>query len=467
MSATALEEVVDDRGRDEQVAELAARLGERGIKHVYCQFTSIPGIVQGKIVPARRFEDYARKGAKFHLSVTAGVTVNRRNGLIGFGPEAGEFICLPDLDTFQVLPWDEECARVICDLYRLPDGEDDPGGPLPWDPRGNLKRVHREFEQEFGLRLRSGCEPEMSWFRDADSIERSTILPAHVFPTHHMTHLESVRPIVKAVTAYALAMGLDMEGADHEDHGQAEMNFAFDGCLETADQLVTFRQICGQVARELGVLATFMPKPLAGVMGNGCHHNLSLWRGEENVLLDAGARGPHLTELGRHALGGILEHSRGMTAIAACTANSYARFWDSGMFAPAVTNWGFDNRTCSVRVGRGRLEYKTPDASVNPYLSHAALLAAIADGIRRKLEPGPAEQRNSYDAAVADDASRYARLPRTLGEALDALEEDDVIRSAFSDGLLQVFVDYKRDEYDRSCGAVTDWHREMYLRALT
>jgi len=142
-----------------------------------------------------------------------------------------------------------------------------------------------------------------------------------------------------------------------------------------------------------------MPKPTVGAMANGCHHNLSLWRGEDNVFADPGNTTLHVSETARHALGGILRHSRGMQALLAPTVNSYARYWDVGQFAPAVVNWGFDNRTCAVRVSAsGRLEYKLPDASVNPYISHAAVIEAIADGLEQRIDPGPPESGDSYGA---------------------------------------------------------------------
>ncbi len=232
-------------------------------------------------------------------------------------------------------------------------------------------------------------------------------------------------PILKRITQYAQELGFEMIQSDYEDPGQLECNFLYDNALATADRLITYRQICMAVAKEFGVLATFMPKPVPGIMANGCHHHASLWRGEENVFADD----DDLTELGRHALGGLLEHTRGMTAVFASTTNSYARFWDVGLFAPAVTNWGYDNRTTNYRVLPGRVEVRSPDAAVNPYLSHAALIGAMADGIRRNVDPGKPELGNAYAPSGDDAPSTFAPPPLTLSEALDALEEDKAVRS--------------------------------------
>ena len=164
-------------------------------------------------------------------------------------------------------------------------------------------------------------------------------------------------------------------------------------------------------------------------MANGCHHNLSLWRGDENVFVDPDNPTLHVSETARHALGGILEHSRGMLALLAPTVNSYARYWDLGQFAPAVVNWGFDNRTCAVRVSAsGRLEYKLPDASVNPY--HLPCRRARGDG-RRPRAAASTRARRSPSDSYGDSAGAASRpLPRTLGDALAALAEDDVVRGA-------------------------------------
>jgi glutamine synthetase len=228
--------------------------------------------------------------------------------------------------------------------------------------------------------------------------------------------------------------------------------------------------VCAQVAREFGVIASFMPKPAVGAMANGCHHNLSLWRDGENAFEDPRNARLHVTETARHALGGILRHSPGMLAVMAPTVNSYARYWDVGQFAPSIVNWGLDNRTCAVRVSAsGRLEYKLPDASVNPYLSHALLLEAMAEGLSQGIDPGPPQGGDSYDDAVvaADEAARgFGSLPRTLGDALTAMAGDAVVRRALPEALYDAFMEYKTDEWERFCGTVTEWHREMYLKAL-
>ncbi len=439
------------------VARLRDRIAEAGVETIYYQFVSLNGRVLGKLAPAAHLERNLAKGVQFHGSAIADLTTSRDGVLFGAGPEGEEFVALPDHETFCVLPWDPRFGRFFCRLYRRGDRRELAGTPLPTDPRGTLIDAHAAFRSATGLQLKSGCEPEMTWLGESiDVASRPNMSTAY-----NLGALETVRPVVTRLLAYAGAMGLEMIEGDYEDSGQIELNFQFDDCLATCDRLTTYRQICAQVARELGVTATFMPKPTVGLMANGCHHNLSLWKGDENVFADAGVSELHLSQTARHALGGVLEHAPGAMAIMASTVNSYARFWDAGQFAPALSNWGFDNRTCAVRVsGVGRLEFKLPDAAVNPYLSHTALLAMMRDGLERGLDPGEPQAGSVYDGAPGGE------LPRTLGDALAAFARDPLLQGAFAPELTELYADYKRDEWEQFCGAVTDWHREMYLRLL-
>jgi glutamine synthetase len=445
-------------------AGVAAQVRESGVEQIYYQFVTLSGRVMAKVVPARHVTRNLEKGVQFHGSAITDLVSDRHGNLIASGPDAEEFLALPDASTFAVLPWDPQLGRFYCNLYRRRDAAVDPGAPHPACVRTTLRRAHAGFQEATGFALRSGCEPEMSWF--GDGLEPHT--PPNGSPAYHVGALEMMRPVVQRVTAYAQALGLDMIEGDYEDTGQLELNFQYDVCEHTCDRLITFRLICAQVARELGVIASFMPKPTVGAMANGCHHNLSLWRDGENVFAEPGRTELHLSEIARHALGGLLEHAPGMLAVLAPTVNSYARYWDAGQFAPAAANWGFDNRTCAVRVSAsGRLEFKLPDAAVNPYLSHTVVLAAIADGLSRRIDPGSPQQRSSYDGDVAAEAdSRFGQLPRTLGEALAALAGDAVVRGALPGPLYDAFVAARGDEWERFCGAVTDWHREMYLQSI-
>ncbi len=439
---------------------------QHGVRHVYLQYTTLPGRVLAKVVPIEHFERLAETGLRMAYVVAGGLAVDRHGALIGPNNQTMcEGVIKPDLSTFRILPWDSEFARVTCNQFRAPHEEVDPNAPVQTDPRGLLMRVHEDFRAAHGLTLRTGTEPEMSWFDSPDRIDTSTRIGSSTYGTsYRVEQMERVRPILKKVTAYGRAMGLDMIQADYEDPGQLEMNFQFADALHTADNLMTFRQICKQVAQELGVVATFMPKPIEGIMGNGCHHHLSLWTDDGKPAFEDQRTG-EFGELGRYAVGGLLTHARPLMAIMASTVNSYARYWDVGQVAPTVPNWGFDDRRCSMRIIRNaRVEYRYPDASCNPYLTHAAMLLAMRDGIENKVDPGaPLSAEELSTTEVGGEAGRFPGLPRTLGEAVDAFEDSALVKEHLPAELRETFIWLKRDEWERACGAVTEWQRDLYM----
>jgi glutamine synthetase len=285
---------------------------------------------------------------------------------------------------------------------------------------------------------------------------------------------------------YSRAMGLDMIQGDHEDApGQLELNFMFDDCLRTADRLTTYRQICAQVAREFDVIACFMCKPFMGVSANGCHHNLSLWRGGEDQVNRLGLESfpglagcftyrtggentflPRAGEskpgpIGLQSIGGLIKHVGALTAIGSSTVNSYRRLWDTGFWAPVYADWGYQNRTCALRISApGRFEYRSVDSTVNPYLMAAGILKAFDDGIMAQLDPGEPEERNIYQAMAA--GKKVKKLPMSLGEALTELEKDETIRAAMPGDMYRVFTHYKRDEWERFMATVTEWDLKQY-----
>ena len=225
---------------------------------------------------------------------------------------------------------------------------------------------------------------------------------------YHIDQFSELQPIIHRVMEYGKAMGLDMIQGDHEDApGQLELNFMFDRAELTADRLTTYRQICRQVGREMDAFPCFMPKPFMGVSANGCHHNISLWQGEENMFLPDGDNPRMPGKIGLQAIGGVLEHLRALTCITAPTVNSYRRFWDAGFWAPIFADWGFQNRTTALRISApGRFEYRSVDSAVNPYLSFAALLRH--EGRHHPQASTPVPRRSATSTRPSRAASRSA-----------------------------------------------------------
>ena len=487
-----IDRFVNAPGRAEQVREVRARIDELGIEYLYLQFVSVTGKVMGKGIPADHWESIAAKGFQLVYGATVNLFTNRHGDYLGYGPEAAELVGIPECGTFMQLPWEPRIARLYCTLFRNREEIEDPGAFLTSDCRGNLHRQHASFKDAHnGLHLRMGTEPEMMWLkRDEEG------RPAGGFSKpfcYHIDQFESLRPVFMKVIEYCRKMGIDMIQGDHEDApGQLELNWTFDEVARNADRLTTYRQICAQVAREFNLIACFMSKPFVGVSASGCHHNLSLWTGGEDTLRRTGndpdnlpgmrenynylsggdntfmpdTDNPRLPgKVGLKAIGGIVAHLRALTAIGSSTVNSYRRLWDTGFWAPVFADWGFQNRTTGLRVSApGRFEYRSVDSMVNPYLMGSAILAAVDDGIVNDLDPGAPEERNIYEAIKA--GKDVKRLPMSLGEALDALAADEVIKGSMPGDMFRLYHEYKTDEWERFMHTVTEWDVETYIDCL-
>jgi len=198
----------------------------------------------------------------------------------------------------------------------------------------------------------------------------------------------------------------------------------------------------------------------------GMEGSFTYVEGGENTFMpdpsiDERAPGP----IGLHSIGGVIKHLGALTSVGSPTVNSYRRLWDTGFWAPIFADWGYQNRTCALRVSApGRFEYRSVDSMVNPYLMGSALLKAMDDGIDNKLDPGEAEERNIY---VAIEAGKdVKKLPMSLGDALDELRDNEVIKSSMPGEMFKVYEHYKRDEWERYNSTVTDWDLETYLDVL-
>jgi glutamine synthetase len=467
--STDLERFLATDGRAEAVQRVRAEIDAKGITYIYYQFASVTGRIMGKGAPADHWERMAQNGFQLVYGSTANLFIDRHGNYIGYGPEASELVGLPDVETFCQLPWDPKTARVFCTLFRNREEETDPGGFLTSDCRGNLRRIHTEFERETGLHMRVGTEPEMMWLKTKPDGTPSVDGMTKPY-CYHIDQFSELQPVIHKVMEYSKAMGLDMIQGDHEDApGQLELNWMFDRAEATADRLTTYRQICRQVGRELGVFPCFMPKPFTGVSANGHHHHFTLVDDEGNNVFHDPSGPAQLSDMARHFLGGMLDHFGALMCVGNPTVNSYCRMWDFGFWAPVYKNWGWQNRTCTVRVASGgRFEYRGVDSSCNPFLTVAALLVAGLDGIKRELDPGEPQSANTYDLLQeANGKQPLERVPDSLGDALAALAKDEVLRDGAMPGRLwQVFHHYKRDEWERYLAAVTDWERDEYLEVL-
>jgi len=362
--------------------------------------------------------------------------------------ERSDFILLPDLRTFKVLPWKHKgktVAKMFCGVC-YPDGT-----PHPCDPRFVLDRETTAARRR-GYDFIVGSEFEFYLFKkDGDKLELFDDGRYFDYPPHD----KGERLRIDLALAL-MELGFIVEKIHHEvNPGQNEVDFRFADALTTADNIVTCRQVLEAVAEEWGLKVDYGPKPVPNGMGNGLHCHLSLSDPEtgENLFYDPKGE-YHMSETAKRFMAGILDHAPALTALAASTPQSYRRLVP-GFEAPVYICWGGPNRSVMIRVpgfelrrGRGvRLEFRVPDPLCNPYLLFTGLLAAGLDGIERGLDPGPPAMENVYRMSEEERKRRGIKtLPSTLDEALDALESDDVIRKALGEEMCDAYVRMKRDE---------------------
>ena len=391
---TDLERFVAQDGRSEAIAEVARQIEADGITYVYFQFVSVTGRVMGKGIPAAHWTAVAIKGFQLVYGATANLFTDRHGQYIGYGPEAAELVGLPDVTPSArcrgTPRWPGSSALSSAAAKRSDDG----GGFLSSDCRGNLHRQHEQFIADTGLTLRVGCEPEMMWLKtnpDGTPSVEGVTKPY----CYHIDQFSELQPVIHKVIEYSTQMGLDMIQGDHEDApGQLELNFTFGRAEDTADRLTTYRQVCRQVGREMGSSPASCPSPSWGSRPTGATTTFRCGRTSVNMFLPEGDDARMPSKTGLNAIGGVLTHLRALTAITAPTVNSYRRFADAGFWAPVFADWGFQNRTTALRVSApGRFEYRSVDSAVNPYLSMAALLVTMRDGLDQNIDPGSARRR--------------------------------------------------------------------------
>ncbi|WP_370209475.1 type III glutamate--ammonia ligase, partial [Salipiger bermudensis] len=279
--------------------------------------------------------------------------------------------------------------------------------------------------------------------------------------------------VIAEIWDYMLELGWGPYQNDHEDaNGQFEMNWEFDDALVTADRHSFFKFMVKSVAEKHGLRATFMPKPIEGLTGNGCHAHISVWDTSGTTNAFAGDAGGQigevgLSEQGGHFLGGIMKHAEALAAITNPTVNSYKRInaprtVSGATWAPNTVTWTGNNRTHMVRVpGPGRFELRLPDGAANPYLLQAVIIAAGLSGIRSKADPGPRYDIDMY--AEGHTVTDAPRLPLNMLDAIRSFDADDALKEMLGAAFSASFVKKKREEWDSFVSHFSNWEREHTL----
>jgi glutamine synthetase len=439
--------------------ELLEKVEADGVVFVSLQFTDIMGTVKSVSIPAHRLEEAITRGTWFDGS-----------SIEGFAriSEADMFL-KPDPNTYAVLPWSDpnrRRARIICDVYATDEK------PFVGDPRSVLKKALQNAKE---LGFDFNCGPEVEFFLFDDGKGTTEPVPHDVAGYFDFSPRDRAQVVRSDIVKALMEMNVDVEASHHEvAAGQHEIDFEYADAVTAADHVMTVKYTVKAIAQMHELLATFMPKPLFGINGSGMHvHQSLIDESGDNQFYEENGRF-RLSELAEHFVAGQLKHAPALAAIVAPTVNSYKRLVP-GYEAPVYVCWAQINRSALIRVPRyspgreqsTRVELRCPDPSCNPYLAFAAMLEAGLDGVRNKLKaPAP----------VSDDVFLYSPeelaqkginvLPGTLGEALETLAADEVVRAALGEHVYDVFVRAKSAEWNEYRLQVSSWERNRYLEIL-
>ena len=426
---------------------------ERNVHFIRMQFTDIFGQLKNVTLPASQIEKAVSGQIMFDGSSIEGYT----------RIEESDQYLRPDLDTFVLVPWDREAgvsARMICDVYN-PDGT-----PFAGDPRGVLHRVLKEAA-DMGYTFNVGPECEFFLFK-TDAEGKPTTRTNDEVGYFDQGPLDTANLTRQRICLALEEMGFEIEASHHENAaGQHEIDFKYADALTAADNIMTFKLAVKTLAQQDGLHATFMPKPLFGVAGNGMHINMSLFAGGKNAFYDeTDARG--LSDVAYRFIAGVLAHVPAICALTNPLVNSYKRLVP-GYEAPCYISWSTGNRSALIRVpsprGNGtRLELRNPDPSCNPYLALAVCLAAGLDGIKRDLKAPDEITENIYELSAAGrTAKRVGSLPDSLKAATDALRDDELICGVLGTHALLQYLVGKEEEWLSYCTRVSSWEVERYI----
>jgi len=453
-----------------ETAQIKSRLVDAGVKFVFGAYVDLDGVPKSKCVPVDHLEDMAA-GSELY-------TVGALEGMGELGPNEDECVGIPDLSRLTILPWDRRYAIAPANLYLH-------GEPYSHDFRQLLQQQIADADA-LGFKCNMGVEPEFYVLRrNGDHWDPWIGEDAINQPTrgYDLETTMLADPFLEPMVDYMNELGWDVYSFDHEGgDGQYEFDFRYTDVLTMTDRMVLFRLMAKHVARTLGCVASFMPKPTQTSFGSGAHLNISLADKEtgRNVFERKSAAGGSALidveegydDLAYQFTAGVLEHAGAITAVLAPTVNSYKRLLPRGLmneisWAPVYRAYGYNNRTLMLRlpVNRRCLEVRIADSAANLYLGTALVLAAGLDGIRRQLKPGEPVNIDTYKVSEHDLTSAgIHRLPATLGEAIDEFEASTFAREALGEEVHSTYTRVRRAEWLEYNTVVSEWEREKYMR---
>ena len=438
--------------------DLAAFAAENGVKYFMISFTDLFGGQRAKLVPAQAIADMQEDGAGFAGFAT----------WLDMTPAHPDMLAVPDPASVIQLPWKPEVAWVAGNCVME-------GQNVAQAPRNVLRRLVDEAAAE-GMHVKTGIEAEF-FLLTPEGDQISDPFDTAAKPCYDQQAVMRRYEVIREICDYMLEMGWGPYQNDHEDaNGQFEMNWDFADTLVTADRHSFFKFMTKSVAEKHGLRATFMPKPIEGLTGNGCHAHISVWdapgaASKVNVFATDKGEGPTgelgLSEKGKYFLGGIMKHASALAAITNPTVNSYKRInaprtMSGATWAPNTVTWTGNNRTHMVRVpGPGRFELRLPDGAVNPYLLQAVIIAAGLDGVQTQADPGKRWDIDMY--AEGHKVRGAPKLPLNMLDGLREYDKDKGLKAAMGKEFSDAYLKMKHQEWDSFVSHFSRWEKDNTL----
>lgn len=418
---------------------------EEDVAFIRLQFCDIFGVPKNIAIAASQLESALNNECMFDGVFVEGFTRS----------DESDMYLHPDLDSFDIYPWRPQSgkvARMFCNVYTS-DGK-----PYLGDSRNVLRNVV-EKSKKMGINFRVNPEPEFFLFDYDDNGQPTT-------KTHEKASYFDVAPadqgenVRRDIILNLEEMGFDISSSHHEiAPAQHEIDFKEADAEKSADMVMTFRMAVKTIAKKHGLYATFMPKPAEGISGSGMHLNISaVDDNEKNLFLNPDSN--ELSDTALYFIAGVLNHVKGMTLVTNPIVNSYKRLVP-GFDAPVNVSWSSSsaNRGALIRIpgrrsGAAKIEIRNPDATCNPYLALALILAAGMEGIEKKMTPPP---------EISAQTTEPDTLPLTLGEAIRAYSEDPFVKEILGDPVYTRFLEAKKAEWKDFRTCVTQWEIGRYL----
>ena len=435
--------------------EIKKSLQEHGVTSIALQFVDINGKMKSLNLPVSEIDEILSNNLTFDGSSISGFREN----------ETLDLVFYPDLDTFLIFPENikplKHCARFICDIYNSD------GTPFEGCPRSNLKKLIKKMYELYEYSMDIGPEVEFFLFKTDKNNNIINNLSDSV-GYYDLNSDENLEEVLNQMINALSKMGFKVDAIHHEGAPlQHEVDLGYTDILKAADNFITFKYTAKTIASMFGLKASFMPKPLFGINGSGLHLNISLSRNGKNAYFDEN-RIYQLSEAAMYSVGSLLKNINGITAVLNPTVNSYKRLVKD-YEAPVYLAWSVINRSALIRIPakRGnstRLELRSPDGALNPYLAFAVILQTCIDGIRNKIDPPKPIEKNLFQLSSNEIRMRKIKsLPRNMYTALESFEKSLLAKAALGEYIFDAFLNTKRREWKHYRKQVTPWELKNYL----